>query len=365
MNEYSNNDRETGLDCYDPEGRVFPKIAEKISSGQTLSKQDVLLILKWKLGRLKDGNSQTVTDTNISKINAAVRGARQTSGIIAALDALQNIPGIGLATATVILTVCYPREFTVIDWRVLKELDLFPSCLSDDQQGSKRESEDYNADDWTAETYLNEYLPKVRAFADRWACSLRDADRALWGLSVHRRVQNIIDKSEETMGERTGEDIPIYVKYYDEMNSSEREQFQQLVEAGGEVRIGGLSARIKEAYKLGYAVQGDRLVAVGAVKGPAESYMQKVAGYSRCDLSGYQAELGWIFVKPEVRELHLASRISEALCNSFEGSIFSTTRSDNAPMQAILNKFAFKRMGAEYDSVERPGKKIQLWVLER
>jgi hypothetical protein len=221
MKEYPNDDKETGLDCYDPEGRVFPKIAEKTSAGQELSKQDVLLILKWKLGRLKDGNSQTVTDTNISKINEAVRDARQTSGKIAALEALQNIPGIGLATATVILTVCYPEEFTVIDWRVLKELDLFPSNLADDQQSSKRESEDYNADDWTAENYLSEYLPKVSARADRWDCSLRDADRALWGLSVHRRVQSIIDKSEEATGKPTGEDLPIHVKHYDAMDSSE------------------------------------------------------------------------------------------------------------------------------------------------
>jgi len=197
MKDYSNNDKETGLDCYDPEGRVFPKIAEKISIGQDLSKQDVLLILKWKLGRLKDHNSQTVTNANIDKINEAVRDARKSDHQVAALEALRCIPGIGLATATVILTVGYPEEFTVIDWRVLKELDLFPSNLSAAQQGSKREREDYNADDWTPEKYLSEYLPKVSARADLWGCSLRDADRALWGLSVHRRVQELTEKSVE------------------------------------------------------------------------------------------------------------------------------------------------------------------------
>jgi hypothetical protein len=195
MNEDSDRDRETGLDCYDPERRVFDEIPNKIGAGEGLSKQDVLLMLKWKLGRITNRNSQTVTDTNIRKINEAVKVARQNDRRIAALTALQDIPGIGLATATVILTVCYPDAFTVIDWRVLSELDLFPSNLSVAQQVSKRKSDDYNADDWTAENYLSEFLPKVNACAKLWNCSLRDADRALWGLSVHRRIQEIIKES--------------------------------------------------------------------------------------------------------------------------------------------------------------------------
>ena len=163
------------------------------------------------------------------------------------------------------------------------------------------------------------------------------------------------------MGERTVEDLPIYVKHYDAMNGSEREEFQQLVEAGEEVRTDGLADRIKGAYLLAYAVKDDRLVAGGAVKRPAASYVRKVSRCSEYDLNEHRAELGWIFVRPEVRGMRLASRISEALTNSYDSSIFATTRSDNTPMQAILGKLAFKKRGKEHASVEHHGKKIQLW----
>jgi hypothetical protein len=104
MREHSHIDVEEGLDCYDPENRVFPQIAASVSNGEELNKRDVLLILKWKLARLKDENSETVADANIEKINEAVRDARRTDHRIAALEALTNLPGIGLATATAILT---------------------------------------------------------------------------------------------------------------------------------------------------------------------------------------------------------------------------------------------------------------------
>jgi hypothetical protein len=110
IDEDSNNDIAEGLDCYDPEKRAFPRIAASVSNGEALNKRDVLLILKWKLGRLKDRNSETVADPNMDKINETVRDACKADRKIAAVEVLTNLPGIGLATATAILTVCYPEE---------------------------------------------------------------------------------------------------------------------------------------------------------------------------------------------------------------------------------------------------------------
>ena len=77
----------------------------------------------------------------------------------------------------------------IIDQRVLESLNLFPSYLPD------RKRKKYSTEDWTAETYFNEYLPKVKEASERWGCTLRNADRALWGLSVARRIEQIILKS--------------------------------------------------------------------------------------------------------------------------------------------------------------------------
>jgi hypothetical protein len=180
MRPLSKEDYESGLDEYDPEYRVFPKIAERITAGGELTKQDMLRILKWKLGRVKDSNSETVSDEHLKQINNAVNSACKLDCGADSLEALDRIPGIGLATATAILTICYPEKYTILDLRVLEILE----------EGTRP-----SADDWTASTYMKEFLPKVRQQQALWACSLRNADRALWGLSASSRIAQVIDAS--------------------------------------------------------------------------------------------------------------------------------------------------------------------------
>ena len=184
---------EQGLESYDPETRAFPEIRKKVSKGEGLTKRDVLLILKWKLQRIKNSNAKTVSDNNLEKINKAIVAASKPRSAVAALKALDTVPGIGLATATAILTVCYPDTFTIIDERVLESLELFPRWY----EKKKKIKEKYSTGDWTAKGYVNEYLPRVSEYKDRWKKTLRETDQALWGLSVNRRVEKIIKKSEE------------------------------------------------------------------------------------------------------------------------------------------------------------------------
>lgn len=151
---------------YDPETRVFPDLRKRLAKGEGLGKRDVLLIVKWKLGRIKGSNSKTVSDENLKKINKAIVEAAKPEKVLAALKALEEVPGIGLATATAILTVCYPDTFTIIDERV-QSLDLLPSGHEKKKKRKKKkegkEKSKYNTEDWTAETYVDEYLPKVKA----------------------------------------------------------------------------------------------------------------------------------------------------------------------------------------------------------
>lgn len=172
MENYSKEDMNEGLNYYCPESRIFPTIPQA-DGPRELTKRDVLLILKWKLGRIKEAHfRQTVSDDNLILINLWVKKAGEADREIEALNELDKIPGIGLATATAILTVCYPEKFTIIDQRVLGTLDLEPD----------------NSDGWTAERYFREYLPKVKECCGQWACTLREADRALWGLSVRNQI---------------------------------------------------------------------------------------------------------------------------------------------------------------------------------
>jgi hypothetical protein len=189
--EPDNTEIALGLECYDPEHTVFARLPDKIKRGIGLSKREVLLIVKWKTTRIKDDNAKTVTDAAMAKINRAIADAPNHK--IDALKSLDGISGIGLAMATAILTVCYPEEFTIIDTRVLGQLHLFPKRLADKRR-TKAEPI-YKTEDWTAEEYVNEYLPKVKTYSEQARCSLRNADRALWGLSVYKDIENVIFKS--------------------------------------------------------------------------------------------------------------------------------------------------------------------------
>lgn len=181
---FSEADIKRGLDCYDPEQRVFPAFSGT-ERKRKLDERDVLLILKWKLGRIKASNAATISVGNLEKINTAIEIAGSPKREHAALKILECVPGIGLATATAVPTVCYPDHFTIIDQRVLEALDLFPSRLAAHQPRN------YSTYDWTTEDYVSEYLPRIREVSKQWGRSLRDTDRALWGISVSRRIERI------------------------------------------------------------------------------------------------------------------------------------------------------------------------------
>jgi hypothetical protein len=56
-----------GLDYYGLETSIFPAIA-KAEELPRLTKQHALLILKWKLGRIKESNNETVSDDNLRQL---------------------------------------------------------------------------------------------------------------------------------------------------------------------------------------------------------------------------------------------------------------------------------------------------------
>lgn len=171
----------TGLDCYSPEFRLFPKLSKRVLE---LTKRDVLLILKWKLNRLKKDHASIIEDQNVRKLNDAIAMAQspEYEQRHTALTSLMEIHGVKLAVATAFLTVCYPDEFTIIDRRVLEQL------------GYPEERQDTSK--WTPEDYLRIYLPEVRKRSRQWNTTLRDADRALWGLSVDHQIGKILKGSD-------------------------------------------------------------------------------------------------------------------------------------------------------------------------
>lgn len=154
------------LDLYSLETYLFEKVSTQFSESGTMSSYDFFAIVIWKSNRAK-----TKIKNGLSAIGKTVdelmRAVGTTPEQVTKVDLLLATPGIGLAMASAILTVCYPQEFTVLDyraWETLKLLDI--PDLPTRTPG-------------TASEYVG-YCRACKVFAQHIGVSLRDLDRVLW-----------------------------------------------------------------------------------------------------------------------------------------------------------------------------------------
>jgi len=168
---FTDQQLQMGLNCFDPETRLFPQIAAR--TPPHLTAKELLVVLKWKLGRVKESDATIVR--HLTKINGAIRRAGEAGREVEAIRSLCGISGIKLAVASAILSVCYPNRFTIFDFRLLNTLGLLPK----------------ESDEWTPEAYWERFVPAVRRHC-RPGRVLREVDKALWGLSVHKSIQSVL-----------------------------------------------------------------------------------------------------------------------------------------------------------------------------
>jgi thermostable 8-oxoguanine DNA glycosylase len=88
-----------------------------------------------------------------------------------------GIREVGIAIASAILTVCYPKEFTVLDYRALNSLR---KLKSDECKKLPLKAENFNLDH-----YFN-YLKICKDLAKEIDISLRNLDRTLWAMDWYK-----------------------------------------------------------------------------------------------------------------------------------------------------------------------------------
>jgi len=136
-------------------------------------------------------------------------------------------------------------------------------------------------------------------------------------------------------------------------SQDEIRQFAAMVTAGGEVDLSLLNKGLMRAYILAFEDDGEKPVAVGALKNPLVSYKKKIFTKSSSGLNANEPwlEMGWFYTIPEARKQGHAFKIMKALCSEAYGKkVYATVRSDNKAAQALLNKAGFKRIGEKYAS---------------
>jgi GNAT superfamily N-acetyltransferase len=145
-----------------------------------------------------------------------------------------------------------------------------------------------------------------------------------------------------------------------EISPAELAEIERLIADAGEVYPARLRQNLPHAVRIVTAHAGDRLVGASAVKTPPADYVEKIATRAAYpDLAGFREEFGYSAVLPEFRRQGVgAAMLSEWLRKQTVGA-FATVRKLNAPMNALVARHGFFRVGREWQG--RRGT-LCLWV---
>lgn len=149
---------------------LFENISKNFKENHYLTKEEFLAIVVWKRKPSAKKIVDSMNETSIS-VDALTKSIFNASTPEEKLKILLSVKQIGIAIASAILTVCYPNDFTVVDYRALnslKKLDI--SC-------SKRPTEQI-------EDYL-EYVNVCKKESGERGFLLRDFDRMLWAMDFY------------------------------------------------------------------------------------------------------------------------------------------------------------------------------------
>jgi hypothetical protein len=116
------------LGFYDSESYLLDVVGEKFRKTGILEPIDFMTMLIWKAERAKNYHKKRLADRGKCTFSEAVSqlatGIHQSMSHKERLKYLMEKWWFQLPTATAILTLLYPQEFTVFDWRVCMEVGI-------------------------------------------------------------------------------------------------------------------------------------------------------------------------------------------------------------------------------------------------
>ena len=171
------------IEYYDLEKYLFETVKPDYDQKKTISAEDFFCIVIWKANRAKSKIAKKLLKRGYTDLESAVRVLMQN--IAEAGNAKERLRILfvdwefPLPMASAILTVLYPDEFTIYDYRVSEILKISGGL---DDPGNKTKFETL----WHCYT---KYIELVRGAAPQ-DMSLRDKDRYLMGKSFKEQLGN-------------------------------------------------------------------------------------------------------------------------------------------------------------------------------
>lgn len=183
------------LKYYWLEKDFFPEIYKYFHEKRTLTPEQFFSIIVWKSirprKRIKQGllaNGEPLDEAvyNLTKrIYKAQPKEEKLEILIGDGKEKKKQDGFQLAMASAILTVLYPKDFTVYDFRVRSQLI--------NPKDNTQEYPDITGSKKVIHKYFCEYIPQVLQkgweISKNSKLSLRDCDRLLWAKSWHEDLK--------------------------------------------------------------------------------------------------------------------------------------------------------------------------------
>jgi len=151
---------------------------------------------------------------------------------------------------------------------------------------------------------------------------------------------------------------------YRELDVKDQVEIKGLIVKGNEANVSLVESRLFSSALTAYFKDGNSIIATTSIKIPESYYTKEIfdKASSNYNPSKYAYELGYVYVDYPYRNQKLASILSSELLCKFEmENLFSTTRTDNAGMQSILNTLGFVPSGHSYLSLSKT-KLLQLYI---
>ena len=169
-------------DLYHLEAYLFHQVSLRFAEEQTLTPFDFFAIILWKSNRVKTKVRKGLADAGM-RVQTLMGHVARAHAPEEKVKLLTRIDGIGIRIASAILAVCYPSQFTVLDYRAW---DTLTSCKV---AGLPRSIPA------TPAAYV-QYCEACIGLAEKVGISLRDLDRALWARSWEDDLKDLIETME-------------------------------------------------------------------------------------------------------------------------------------------------------------------------
>ncbi len=164
------------LKYYFLEDYLFHNVSKNFQEHGYLTPEEFFAIVIWKSNRAKT-NVKRGVEKSKKTIRAITLEVFQAKTPEQKLNILTSIPSIGIPMASAILTVCYPDDFTVADYRACTALKNFGEEIIGNPTAK-------------ISTYF-EYLEKCKKLARKYNFSLRDFDRILWAKDFYEGTNGL------------------------------------------------------------------------------------------------------------------------------------------------------------------------------